>query len=251
MITQEWYSLRAYWGKRQENVEECAGKMLDYLTCLGQWDESCRDWYELAKTLKKALQHKVTLDKEGLERLLLKGRQYTDYGHHLMDDLGYSVGIWSGGNTEEIGQGGISMHIKCGGTSASVANSCWIRLLYKGEMAERVLQVPRLKALLECVVQAWEPTWAVIDTSKTPKLETKQRGIQLLPWPGWMVYLKHSWGSLPTFPESVGVIPCGRDGSLIVTTEERFTAANMQHVEIAQRIIEILAQAGLLVSAIG
>jgi len=72
------YSLNACWGARRERVEECARHLLDYLMCLGQWDESCRIWYEKANSLEEALQHKVMLNLALLERSLLSGRQYTD-----------------------------------------------------------------------------------------------------------------------------------------------------------------------------
>jgi len=151
------YSLNACWGARRERVEECARHLLNYLMCLGQWDESCRTWYEKANSLEEALQHKVMLNLASLERLLLSGRQYTDVERRPIEELGYSVSIWNGRDTEEGDQGGIGMRLRCGCYSRLVPNVCEVKLPYQGPVAARMLQVSRLRELLKCVVRAWNP----------------------------------------------------------------------------------------------
>src|SRR5256885_4918248 len=97
----ERYSLNAYWGPRREDAKECARHMLDCLTCLAGLDSSLQIWYEKAKSLNEALQHKVLLDLTSLEQFLLKGKSYTDFERRPMEELGYSVSFWNGQDSEE------------------------------------------------------------------------------------------------------------------------------------------------------
>lgn len=236
----------AYWGPRHASVEECARHALDFLICLGQWDESCSTWFETASSLKRALQRKVLLDLASLQDVLLRGRQYTDFGHRLMEELGYSMSIWNGRGAEEGDYDGIGISLRCGHYSRLVANACKITLPYQGPLADRLLQVPRLQALMRCVVLAWNPAWAVVRSSLDR--EISKQGLP--PRRGWLLYIAQPWEKLPMLASSSEVVSCGPNGSIIIATQERFTAANQQHIEMAQQAITALDQAGLLTTIV-
>ncbi len=74
-----------------------------------------------------------------------------------IEELGYSVSIWNGRDTEEGDQGGIGMRLRCGCYSRLVPNVCEVKLPYLGPVAARMLQISRLQELLKCVVRAWNP----------------------------------------------------------------------------------------------
>lgn len=240
------YSLKAYWGPRQVSVEECARHLLDYLTCLGQWDESCSTWFEKANSLERALQRKVVLDLASLQDLLLHGRQYTDFGRRPMEELGYSISMWNGRDTEEGDYGGIGIRVHCGCYSRLVPNVCEVTLPYQGPVAARILQVPQLQALMRCVVLAWNPVWAVVASS----LDREVLKPGLPPKRGWLLYIAQPWKKLPKLITSSEVVPCDPYGSMIIATQERFTAANQHHIQMAQQTITTLDQAGLLTTIV-
>ncbi|NRD54523.1 Imm52 family immunity protein, partial [Corallococcus exiguus] len=50
-------------------------------------------------------------------------------------------------------------------------------------------------------------------------------------------------------PAPVRIEPVEDRGSLIILTPERFTVANPEHVALARRVRELLAQAGLMRTA--
>jgi hypothetical protein len=157
LMTIESYSLRAFWGARSESVAECAEHLLEYVLCLGQWDESCRTWYKTADSLEEALQQRVMLDQASLEQVLLSGRHYTDFERRPMEELGYRVNIWNGRDPEKGDQAGISMGVTCGCYSRFVPNQCEVTLPYQGTGAARVLHVSYLQELMQCVAHAWKP----------------------------------------------------------------------------------------------
>jgi hypothetical protein len=63
---------------------------------------------------------------------------------------------------------------------------------------------------------------------------------------GWIMYLPRSRGMVPPLPAPVHIEPVEDKGTLLILTPERFTAANPAHVELAQRVHELLDRAGLL-----
>ena len=63
---------------------------------------------------------------------------------------------------------------------------------------------------------------------------------------GWLTYLSHSRGVVPSLISPSRVVLIGTQGSLVITTDERFTASNPRHVEIAKQVTEELDRAGLL-----
>ncbi|WP_323394761.1 immunity 52 family protein [Myxococcus guangdongensis] len=63
---------------------------------------------------------------------------------------------------------------------------------------------------------------------------------------GWIMYLSRRGGAVPPLPAPVRVEPVDDKGTLIVLTPERFTVRNPEHVALAERVRELLDEAGLL-----
>jgi len=60
------------------------------------------------------------------------------------------------------------------------------------------------------------------------------------------MYLSARRGTVPPLPSPVSIELVEDKGTLIILTPERFTAANPEHVALAERVGEVLDRAGLL-----
>jgi hypothetical protein len=60
------------------------------------------------------------------------------------------------------------------------------------------------------------------------------------------MYFPHSQGRVPPLPAPVRIEPVEDKGMLIVLTPERLTVENPDHVELGQRVHELLNRAGRL-----
>ncbi len=203
-MTIEHYYIRAYWGARKESAEECARNLRSFLRCPALSDIGYNHWYGVGNSRKEALQREITFDIPALEQFLLSGRNYTDFGHKVMEELGFLVSLWS---TIDTSDDDIGIMLQCG-CYAQIpgVNSCVIDLPSIGRTAERLLRISVLQTIIECIVSAWSPDWAVVSSREYQKIE----------------------------------------GKLIISTEERFTVNNPSHVEAAIQVTNRLAQAGLL-----
>src|SRR4051794_30187502 len=119
----ETYYIGAYWGARRESADACAHRTQHFLECLAACDPLFLHWFKLGQSRKEALQHEIKPDQETLQKALLAGKNRTDRDQ-VLEDLGFRLGLWTGGNDE--GSAGLSIH--CGCYSSRVGNSCVIEL---------------------------------------------------------------------------------------------------------------------------
>lgn len=238
----ESYYLGAYWGIRKESVEECAHRLAGFLMCLAECDPCFARWFKLGQSRQEALKDEIKPDVATLQTLLLDGRSRTDIGQKIMENLGFLIGLWNGASNDAESAG---LTIRCGSYAPRPGfNSCVIDFPYGGSGPERLLRVPVLKAVMECVVTAWNPDWGVVMSDRYRKMSP--RPPSHAPRVSWLTYLSHSRGIVPSLSLPTRVVSLGAQGSLVITTDEHFTASNPSHVETANEIAKILAQAGLL-----
>lgn len=238
----ERYYLGAYWGVRKESVEQCAQRLAGFLMCLAECDPCFTRWFKLGRSRQEALKEEIKPDVATLQTLLLAGRSRTDIGQKIIENLGFLIGLWNGASNDTESAG---LMIRCGCyASRPGVNSCVIDLPYGDSVTERLLLVPVLKAVMECVVSAWAPDWGVITSGRFRKMTS--RPPSHAPRVGWLTYLSHSRGVVTSLPLPARVVPLGTQGSLVIITDERFTASNPSHVEMAAQVTEELDRAGLL-----
>jgi hypothetical protein len=238
----ERYYMGAYWGIRKESAEQCAQRLAGFLKCLAECDPSFAHWFKLGKSRQEALKDKIKTDESTLQTLLLAGQHRTDIGHKVMENLGFLICLWNGARNEAESAG---LTITCGSYAPRPGfNSCMIDLPYGDSVTEHLLRISVLKAILECVVSAWTPDWGVIMSGKYRKMTPKPPSHA--PRVGWLTYLSHARGVVPSLPLPSRVMPIGTQGSLVITTDERFTANNPRHVDLAKQVTEELDRAGLL-----
>jgi hypothetical protein len=236
--TSQWiesYYAGAYWRPRKETPEECARRAEVFLAAIAKVDPSFSRWFQQGRSRKDALKRPIEPTREELEKLIRRGKD------RVREALGYSVWAWNGVCADYEDSG---LNFRCGASSEVVSNVCVCTLPTRGPNAERVLSVPVLTGLVRSMALAWEPDSA-ISTSAMLRDKVAPTGMAGT-FVGWIMYFPRSRGTVPPLPAPVRIEPVEDKGTLIVLTPERLTVANPEHLELAQRVHELLDRAGLL-----
>jgi len=234
----ETYYLGAYWGARREDAEACAQRLATLVRLLAPVDPLFASWFKGSKSLKQSLTRPLELDLPSLQKYLQRNLMRDDR-RIPMEDLGFSVALWNGH------QGGdhAFLHMRCGGYSEFTGNSCVLDTRHEGPVSERVLSTSFQVQALRAMATAWDPDWGV-GMSQTHRDIIGPKCPDVLV--GWVTYLSRRLGRLPPLPTPVRIEPVEDRGALVILTPERFTAANPEHVALAERVRELLDRAGLL-----
>lgn len=229
------YHAGAYWGPRKETPEECARRAELFLTSMAKVDPSFSRWFQQGRTRKEALKRPIEPNRAALEKLIHRGRD------RQFAELGYSVWAWNGVCADYEDSG---FHIDCGAYSEAVNNVCVCTLPTRGPDTERVLSVPVLTELVRSMVLAWEPD-AAIATSAMHREKVSPKA-NMRNSVGWLMYFPRSRGTVPPLPAPVRIEPVEDKGMLVVLTPDRLMPDNPEHIELAQRVQELLRRAGIL-----
>src|SRR5690606_9600794 len=84
------YYIRAYWSSRAESRQACAARLLQMMTELESCHELLATWNQLAGSLRKALERRITPSLDSLIPLI-KGQKLKQF-----KDFGYSFAAWNG-----------------------------------------------------------------------------------------------------------------------------------------------------------
>ncbi len=234
----ETYYIGAYWGVRKEDALACARRTAALVQLLKPVDPLFASWFQGAKSLKQSLQRPLELDLPSLQKYIQR-KLMRDDRRQLMEDLGFSFGLWNGrqgGNHAWLDMG-------CGGYCERVSNYCVLNTPNEGPGSDRVLTAPFQVAALRAIAAAWDPDWGVaMSHAHRDIIEKKSPDV----WVGWVTYLSRRLGRVPPLPAPVRIEPVEDKGALVILTPERFTASNPEHVALAERVRELLDRAGLL-----
>jgi len=194
------YILGGYWGIRAESVEQCADRLLKFFSDMSKRDELLSTWYRKGRTPAKALEKRVNVtDREQLLQELNRGRNRRDFGHEVIEELGFSVNLWNGRKADEA----IGLRVTCGCFSEFVSNVVVINLPQAlGSLGHSDQMIPILAAM----ASAWDPEWAGVMSSEA---RSARNGFGKGPFVDWIVYIPQIVNSVP-LPSIVTQVPgCG------------------------------------------
>jgi hypothetical protein len=181
----------------------------------------------------------VPPDAKEWEQLFLQGRNRTDVGKKVIEDLGFTEQVWNAKKERTR----IELH--CGEYSPwGEGNTCLLEPPTRSPVTERLLRLPVLTEVLTCMATAWHPDFAVATSVEMLELVEKQ-GPEVRV--GWLTYLSRRLGTPPPLPAPVRIEPVVELGWLLVLSPEPMTASNPEHVALTVRVRELLDRAGLLV----
>jgi hypothetical protein len=235
------YHAGASWGARKESIDACADRLLRFLTELSSCDAVFSRWYKLGMSRRKAMQAEIDFRKKDyLLGMLEKGRNRTDIGKKVIEELGFSVWMWNGAACDEKSVG---LNVHCGSytTGPAVGNGVSIDL---PEDLGDLRDAERMAKVLLAVARCWEPDTARVSTVQPIRAEdiVPGRPVEGPKYFDWMVYVSNRLAPNPTVPEPSLVKPVDALGSLIIVQPEPVEADNPVHL---QRVKAVEAALGI------
>jgi hypothetical protein len=231
------YYVGAYWGPRKEMAPECARRAELFFHMLARCDPSFTHWYHAGRGFPRELPGWPVRPEVGeLEKFLLKGRNRTDVGKEVIEELGFYQMMWNAKKEPTY------LTMTCGGYSHN-PNNCLLEPPRQGPVRERLLRVPVLTEVLTSMATAWDPDFAMASSTEMVRLVQKEKEEVRV---GWLTYLSRRLGSLPPLPAPVRIEPVGALGWLLVLSPEPMTASNPEHVAFTVRVRNLLDRAGLI-----
>lgn len=152
MIPMDAFYLGAYWGSRPESSRRCGERLATCLARLGEIDEALAAWFRLGAS-KAAARTPIELDAASLDQLLVQGVNRRDLDGEIIEELGFSFGLWNG-SRPAVGLGG-----GVGGypSVAGLLNSIVFNFPPPEDEAARLYEPPVAAAIFDAVVEAWAP----------------------------------------------------------------------------------------------
>lgn len=213
--------VRAFWGPREESVEQVAVRAEECLEGLQQF--AAPAWRRLVS---KPASDSPPMPVAGtaLRGHLADSVQFTDSPKHPMPELGYSLRGWA-----QDGSATASFSLNAGGTSSRVPNSCL--LLDEGIFAASLTDPDTALQILALLVRTCAPDYALVDTyafGEPPLRRTK-------PPVGWLLYLTGAAADAAcTLPEAQD----WQDG-VLVTAAPALTGVDVNEVaDLQSRLID-------------
>jgi hypothetical protein len=214
-----------YWNARKETAPACADRLVRFLSTLSVCDAVFASWYKLGKSHRQAKQVEIDFkNKDCLLDLLDRGRHRKDIGNEVMEDLGFSVGIWNGGETSKM----VGLRITCGlySTAPGLGGNCVVIDLPE-ELGD-LRQSERMANTLIAVARCWEPDWGGVISRKS---RSTRKFVPGKPFVDWMLYISNKLMPNPKVPEPSLVKPVDAAGSLIIVQQEPVEADNAIHLQ--------------------
>ncbi len=229
----------AYWGPRKEPAAECGRRAELFFHMLARCHSTFGQWYRRGRGAPRELPgHPVQPVMTEWEQLFSRGRNRTDFGKQVIEDLGFREQVWNSKKDPTY------LRFHCGAYAPGGGpNNCLLYPPREEPMRGQILSMPVLSGVLTSMASAWDPDFAIASSTDMVCLIEK-RGWEVRV--GWLTYLSCRLGRLPPLPAPVRIEPVGTLGWLLVLSEQPMTASNPEHVAFTARVRELLDRAGLI-----
>ncbi|WP_206779109.1 Imm52 family immunity protein, partial [Frankia sp. CpI1-P] len=162
--------------------------------CLGQLGAAhpaLATWFRKGRTKAAASGNPVSTSVDSLESMLKAGRNRTDFGGHVIPELGFRVSLWN----KSPEPASFSAHCGANPETNSIKNSFLLKLPEPSESTAGLYDPHTARGLFRAVVEAWRPEWATFTSHSMREAHENPPG-QLVG--GWLTYLSGTPGTLAT-----------------------------------------------------
>jgi hypothetical protein len=241
------YEMYAGWRPRRESCEECARRLAEFLKGLQKSDEAFSHWYGVRRSLRESLKHKLDVNSlEQLCQLLRKGVNRGDYTGEVIEDLGFTIGLWNGRKdaTKSI------LGVECGCYSERLGNSVGVEFPKElGGLADPVVT----SRILAHAVRSWHGMWGAVESRAARHaalgehfIDEKGRGrwrVRQLPGPfvDWMLYVSRATKNITSVPSPSTLMPVDDLGVIIIVQPHppsRDNPEDMKHIRAIEEIVK-------------
>jgi hypothetical protein len=166
MAVADTFCAGAYWPARSEPVEECADRLARFPGALGAAHTLLGTWFEMAKTRPAALKQRIQPTPGPPKQLLVEGRVVNDVGR-VMDDLGFSAGIWNGDAIS------VGLTARCGITlqTRAFGNAVVLDLPAARADALGIYSPSTARQVMMALAECWGPVWATLTSDALRKAQ--------------------------------------------------------------------------------
>lgn len=219
--------------------------MLQFLLALQKCDPVFRD--VLALPAGKA-PCPVLLDESVVREIFEQGRNREDAPPRaVIEKLGYTATFTSKVRTQEDKW---LIRCACGlfAGTPNLLNRCVLSLPKTPQVLSRILRIEPALALIRAMISAWDPDWAVYQSSDFLKQFTSDAAIPGKALVGWMTYFASRVGEMPSLAGLAAAVQRESGGSIMISTEEPLDSARPEHLATADSIVRALQRCGLIPS---
>lgn len=204
----------AYWGSRPESALEGAERLAKCMASLAGIDDALSSWFTKGSSRASA-RTPVASDPSSLMALLERGRNRADVGGAVIVELGFSVNLWNR-SRPEIGLSGL---VGAYPSVPGILNNLVLSFPPSEQSdAASLYKQATGEAVMEAIVDAWEPEWA---TWTTHGIREAQAAAPREPVIGWFTYLR----GVPVPETSVSVVrPLGH--GVLIRSAPEFSAVD-------------------------
>ena len=167
----------AYWNAREEQLDDCSEKIVDFLTQLSDFLD-VQHW-ELRKRKKSIKKQIIELNKDYIASTLNTNKR--DDNNSPIRELGFNLGIWNGANDFPI-----IISITCGAFSQFVKNTIILRFP-PAELNEILPRLDFYQKLISIFIEVWNPDNVLLTSNE---YMSRNEVDVFSKEGGWLVYSK-------------------------------------------------------------
>ncbi len=227
----ESYYIAVYWGSREESLDICTKKVIDFFSILSEMNSSFEKWFEKGYSRKKALEHQYIFEYDKINKSLLKSRIKTDIGNIIIENLGYSFSTWNGLQEGEVT--GISIH--CNTSANCVSNNVVINLPSNKEIYDDIYKIDFILRMFNLLIEVWHPEQIVMTSKQLRDYVSANDDTPLI---GWITYLntQKKLEKLLNFCR----MDYDKDGVILIAEDECASINNIKQADEIKKIQSII-----------
>lgn len=217
------FALSGLWRPRRESIDVCAQRLHRFFMQLCESSPRFEHWFRGANSKKKAMERPVDVhDLAVMTELLLKGRNRTDAGKKVIEELGFRVSVWNGAREYEDEAGAsIGCGAYCKVAALAYPNSVSVR--FPKDLRE-FADWRQMYKIMKFTAKVWEPDFLTVFSRDAADAREST-----YPFVDWMLYLSQDHYQLPKSPPAAHVEQIDNLGTLIVVQDELPDPANEEH----------------------
>jgi len=175
------FYIGAYWRNRKELLNRVVNPTLQTLRELSEVDKQFLNLYELGMSRQQALEHRISLTPEYIERLYRGRVKKNDLDQDGYNKIGYRLSLWTGHKEGEAS----TISFNAGSSSKRLTDLCLINLPSEGAAKNRLLQLDKVKEIIKLLIRNWNPDTVVLNSKELSEALDTMNEL------GWVTYTKN------------------------------------------------------------
>lgn len=174
------FYIAGYWPARREEVDSCADRLVRFLDCLTDVSPLLGQWFEPGADSGSTTRPPIELTLNTLRAFLSAGRNRRDTDSSVISELGFSVSLWNGIETDA------GLRVGCGRYGSTLGNAVVLNLPPPEGVGAELYSPSAALDIMRALVACWEPQWATMTSHMLRRAQSAKTGDIVV---GWMTYV--------------------------------------------------------------